>query len=125
MERPPGNNDPPVTVHVRVHHVDGEQGPIFVDRGSQKLGYAAIESQRKAGEISCSAMVDTLLTEADAFDVAQAVEDGECLAILQHAGAVICQRGRGQDVVLILYLDDIFQRYGTSPGSKTCTSSSA
>jgi hypothetical protein len=50
------------------------------------------------------------LTEAEGFDVAVAIQDGEGVAVLEHAGAVIGESGRGLDVVFIFDADDICHR---------------
>src|SRR5579864_3029192 len=114
MKGPPGRNNAPITVDVRVHHVDCEELAIFVNCGAQQLGDAAIQTQGKSREVSGAAVVETLLADSDPFNVTQAVEDGEGLAVLEHARAIVRQRRCGQDVELILYLDDVFQCYATS-----------
>src|SRR3990170_4823496 len=57
------------------------------------------EAQPQAGEESSSAVVEALLAHADRFDVAPSVEDGERLAVLQDAVALVRRRAGGKDVV--------------------------
>src|SRR5579864_2197215 len=125
MKGPPGHDDAPIAVDVRVHHVDCEELAIFVNCGAQQLGDAAIQTQGKSREISGAAVIETLLADSDALNVTQAVEYGEGLAVLEHTRAIIRQRRCGQDVELILYLDDVFQCYATSSCSESWDSSSA
>jgi hypothetical protein len=56
-----------------------------------------------------SSVVKTLLSEADRLKVAQTVHDRKSFAVLQHTRTVIRQRRSGEDIKLILNLDDIFQ----------------
>src|SRR5690349_17671328 len=125
MQRSPGHHDAPVAVDIQVHHVDCEQGAIFMDCGVQKLRDTAIQTQSQSRQISRAAMIKTLLSDTDTFNVSQPVEDNKGFAVLQHTRAVICQRRRGQHVILILYLDNLFQPYATSLSGELCTSSSA
>jgi hypothetical protein len=44
-------------------------------------------------------MIEAFLPESTGLDVAVVIEDGECVAVLEHAGAFVGAAGRCEDVV--------------------------
>src|SRR5262249_34509870 len=67
-------------------------------------------------QVAGAFVVQPLFATAERRDVAVQVEDGKRVALLQHGAPLARQRGGGEDVVLVLNLNDIFHfKWGSAP----------
>src|SRR6185437_6811273 len=103
--------------NVGIHQIDGEDGVVLLDRRAQQQRSLSGEAQNELREESRVVMVKPERPAAEFLDVTEAVEDRERIALLQHAGAIVHAARRGQDVELVVDLDDVFghglPRYAT------------
>src|SRR5262249_41237479 len=92
-----------------IREVDGEHGVVLVHRRAQKEGAVASESEPGARQIARALVIETQLTEPHRSHLAEAVEHGEGLALLEHPRAVVDARRAGENVELLLEADDILE----------------
>jgi hypothetical protein len=92
---------------VRVREVDREQCVVVADRGAQQQRPGVAEAQLEPREKPGPLVINALFPEADGAAVAVAVEDGERLAVLEDAHAVLGGGGGRQNVVLVFDLDNV------------------
>src|SRR5262249_43314149 len=67
--------------------------------GAEEERPAAFEFEDESGEVARALVVEALLAQAAGADFAVVVEDGEGVAVLEHAGVFVADAGRGEDVV--------------------------
>ena len=106
---------------VGVRQVDREQRVVLADVELSSSGRSCRQAQQQAGQEARPLVVEPLLAEADRLDVAVAVEDGERVAVLEHAVAARRPARRSaEDVVAILDFQDARPRSWPAAGSGRC-----
>jgi hypothetical protein len=88
-----------VAKEVRVGQGHGEQVVLVADRRGQEEGAGPFQFQHQAGQVAGALVVESFLAQAAGLDVAVVVEDGEGVAVLEDARAVVRRAGGGEDVV--------------------------
>src|SRR6478752_2618208 len=91
---------------IRIGEVDREERVIFLDRHTEEKRPVCSERELKLRKKTRALMIEPLRSWHDLVDITVAIEDGECLAVLQHFHAVFSQRRRREDVELIVPADD-------------------
>jgi hypothetical protein len=92
---------------VWVGKVDREERVILLHGGTEEKGPVCSERELKLGKKTGALMIEALRARNDLVDVTVAIEDGERLSVFQHFHAVLGQRGRREDVELIVPADDL------------------
>src|SRR5215813_2924767 len=96
-----------LAVHVR--EVDRQKRVVFADGGAQEQWLPPVDVNGELREVAALGVEKTELGRADQFDVAEAVEDSKCVAVLEDAGSVIRQGGGRSNVIFVLEPNDVSQ----------------
>src|SRR5262249_35792815 len=97
-----GNDDPTCTSDVRIGQVHDQQVVVLFDGRTQKKWSVTPQAEDKTGQEPSSFMIEALLTQTNASDVAVVVEDGESVPVLEHTATFIRERGGCQNVEGVL-----------------------
>src|SRR5437764_13055409 len=100
----------PVRGEDGIRQINGERAIVVFDSGTEQPGLLALQAKRPLRQIARPFVVDALDTLAKGLDIAPAVKNGKSLAVLEHAYAVIRQRRGREDVVAVLYSEDVIQK---------------
>ena len=68
-----------------------------------------IDAHRKSGKMAALGVKKTELRGPKGFDVSISVKNGKSVAIFEHAGAVVRQRGRSSNIIFIFNPDNVRQ----------------
>src|SRR5260370_26804532 len=107
MKRSARQLDQAVDRDIEVADIDGKHHVVLADGGTEQHRASSIEIEDQPREKAGVAVIEALLAQTDGLDIPITVENGEGLAVLEDAGAVVRQRGFSEDVILILDFDDI------------------
>ncbi len=88
MKRSVRNAHLTVLHHVEVREGDGQLIVLIAHRRAEEERGTAIEIQPEARQMARAVMVQTLLAESPARDVAPVIEDGKGVAVLENASSV-------------------------------------
>jgi hypothetical protein len=88
MERSARNAHLTALQHVEVREGDGQLIVLVAHRRAEEERGTAIEIQPKARQVARAVMVQTLLAESAARDIAAVIEDGKSVAVLENASSV-------------------------------------
>jgi erythromycin esterase-like protein len=94
---------------IDIRYVHGEKCVIFSDRGTQQQWLKLIQSQAEARQVPAFGVEEAETRCAKMFDVAEAIGNEENIAVFEHARAVVRERGRSSNVVLIGKANDVRQ----------------
>jgi hypothetical protein len=101
---------------VGIHEVDREAGIVAADRRIQEQRAAAFEPEHEARQVARVLVVDAELRGTEAVDVAEPVEDRECVAVLEHPRPVVEPRRRRQDVEVFADADELVGHHAADSG---------
>src|SRR5262249_31153534 len=101
-------DDLTVVRKIGVGQIDVQRGIVFLDGRAQKHRPATGDAKFKPAQEPRSFVIEPLLAQADALDVAVAVKNGKSLTLLEHVAVLKGARRGRQNVELILDLDDFF-----------------
>ena len=102
-----GQRDFTLDEKVAIRHVRAELQIVRARTRAEEQWTVCVQPQLERRQETRAVVIQALLAEAGADDVADRVEDGEGIAVLEHGG---CTKGpcRGrQDVILVFDFDDV------------------
>src|SRR5690606_39340700 len=76
----------------------------------QQQRHPAAVRQLEAGKEARIGVEQPVAAVAERMNIAEPVEDGKRVPLLEDALAIVHPRGRGVDVVLVVYIDQITRR---------------
>ena len=98
---------------IRVREIGAKQLVVVLDPRAQQQRPPIVQPQAESREVPGPFVIQPLLAGAERADVAGQIEEREGVAVLQDRAAIAGARRRGEDVELILNLDQIFHHTPT------------
>ena len=96
--------------HVGIGQIDREERVVLLHRRAQQQRALRSDRQLEAGQEARPFVVEALGARQDGVDVAVPVEHGEGFALFEHLHPVVGERGRREDVKLIVPANDVVHR---------------
>ena len=101
MERSARDHDGLILRNIDIRQVRDECKIVSLDVRTQQQGSHVPQGEYELGEVAAAAEKDAMLAEAERFDVAVAVEDGEAFTVFQYSRSLLGGRRSGGYVVLL------------------------
>src|SRR5580692_10027714 len=101
VEGSSGNHDGLIFRDVDVRQVRDEGKIVSLDVRAQEQRARIPQAEYELGEMAATAEEDAMLAQAEGFDIAVAVEDGETISVFQYSRPVLGRRRSGSYVVLL------------------------
>src|SRR3954452_9483986 len=86
-------------IHIR--QIDGQEGVVVADGGTQQHGLLLVQPQSKAREMPAFRMEQAELRRAEIFNISVSIEYCEGVSALEHTRAVVRQCGGSADVIFV------------------------
>ena len=112
MDRAALNQPAVAEADVRIHEVHRERGIVVPDRGTEQQWAAIGEAQPESRQVAGVAVIDAVDAECagpGSLNVAEPVENGEGIAVLEYAGPVV-DAGRSRENVVAVGYSEHFVR---------------
>jgi len=101
MQRAARNYDALIFRDVDVRQIRDECKIVCFDVRTQQQRARIPQAEHELGEMAAAAEEDAMLAEAERFDIAVAVEDGEAFSVFEYSRPVLRRRRSGGYVVLL------------------------
>ena len=92
---------------VRVRQIGAEQLVVLLDACAQQQRAMAVQPHSKSREVPRVLVIEPLLARPERADVARVVEHGKRVVMLEDRGPLRRLGGGGEDIELVLDLDDV------------------
>ena len=102
VDRAARNREPSVGSNVGVGQVHRQDRVVVAHARIEQEQTVLVQEQPEARQKARALVIETQLSHPDRRHVAEAVENGERVAVFQYPRAVIDSRGGGEDVELVL-----------------------
>ena len=117
VDRPPPDDDLAVVQHGRIGQVHRQLRVVAIDDAAQEERPCRAEADSQPGQKPRVLVVEPEFSLAPQLEVAEAIEHGKRVPMLENVGAIVHAGRRRQDVELILDLDDFldYARHSSAP----------